>query len=53
MGRLESNASDQGILTISELSPEMLPFTGLNIVWAKVHAQILTKERRCLNPFQF
>lgn len=40
----ESTASDQGILTISELSPETPPFTRLNIVWAEVHAHILTLD---------
>lgn len=41
-----STASDRGILTLSKLSPEMLPFRRLNIVWAKVHAQILTRLKR-------
>lgn len=42
----ESTASDQGILTLSELSPEIPPFRRLNVVWAKVHAQILTRLKR-------
>lgn len=36
----ESTASDQGVLTVSELPPEILPLTRLSVVWAKVHAQI-------------
>lgn len=42
----ESTASDQGILTISELSPKIPPFRRLNVVWAEVHAQILTRLKR-------
>lgn len=51
----ESTASDQGILTVSKLSPEIPPFARLNIVWAIGACTYInsTKDRHCLNLFQF
>lgn len=51
----ESTASDQGILTVSKLSPEIPPCARLNIVWAIGACTYInsTKDRHCLNLFQF
>lgn len=52
----ESMASDQGILTVSKLSPEIPPCARLNIVWAIGACTYIinsTKDRHCLNLFQF